>query len=100
MSKYLLHGYLKAKPGSTNELTDLMLKASQLMQKAKGCKLYLIGTDETDPNSVWITELWETKEDHANSLRVEGVMDLIQKVMPILGEEPKKGQEINILGGL
>jgi quinol monooxygenase YgiN len=100
MSKYLLHGYLKAKTGSVKELSDLMLKAAQLMQKAKGCELYSIGADETDPDSVWITELWDTKEDHANSLKVEGVMDLIQKVMPILEEEPKKGQEISVFGGL
>jgi quinol monooxygenase YgiN len=51
----------------------------------------VIGKDESDANSVYITEIWDSKEDHDNSLKVEGVRELIMKVMPILDGQPNKG---------
>jgi quinol monooxygenase YgiN len=62
--------------------------------------LYVIGLDELEPNAVYITEIWDSKEDHDNSLKVEGVRDLIVKAMPLLDGPPQKGQELEILGGL
>ncbi len=96
---YLLHGKLQAKPNQANELADILLEASKLVSTAKGCKLYLIGKDENEPNSVYVTEIWDSKDDHDNSLKVEGVRELIMKAMPILDGQPTKGQELEILGG-
>lgn len=99
MSEYLLHGKLTAKPGEREELTSILIQASKLMAKVKGCRLYAIGRDSTDENAVFITEIWETKEDHDNSLKSEGVRELIMKAMPLLDGQPTRGQEIEILGG-
>ena len=96
---YLLHGKLQAKPNQTNELADILLKASELVSTAKGCRLYVIGKDENEPNSVYVKEVWDSKDDHDNSLKVEGVRELIMKAMPILDGQPTKGQELEILGG-
>ena len=96
---YLLHGKLQAKPNQTNELADILLKASELVSTAKGCRLYVIGKDENEPNSVYVTEVWDSKDDHDNSLKVEGVRELIMKAMPILDGQPTKGQQLKILGG-
>lgn len=99
MSTYLLHGKLTAKQGQREDLAAILIEASKLVSTAKGCKLYVIGKDETDPNSVYITEIWDSKEDHDNSLKVAGVRELIMKAMPMLDGQPSKGQEIEILGG-
>jgi quinol monooxygenase YgiN len=96
---YLLHGKLTAKTGQQEELSKILLDASKLVSIAKGCKVYVIGKDESDPNSVYVTEIWDSKDDHDNSLNVEGVRELIMKAMPILDGQPKKGQELEILGG-
>lgn len=96
---YLLHGKLTAKSGHRDELASILLEASKLVSKAKGCKIYVIGKDENDPNSVYVTEIWENKNDHDNSLKVQGVRELIMKAMPILEGQPTKGQELEILGG-
>ncbi len=96
---YLLHGKLTAKAGRSNELADILLEASRLVSTAKGCKLYVIGRDQNDPDSVYVTEIWESKEDHDNSLKAEGVRELIMKAMPIIAGAPQKGQELEILGG-
>ena len=96
---YLLHGKLTANSGHTDELSNILLEASKIVSTAKGCKIYVIGKDKNDLNSVFITEIWESKEDHDNSLKVEGVKELIMKAMPILDGQPTKGQELEILGG-
>jgi quinol monooxygenase YgiN len=96
---YLLHGNLKAKEGKQNELASILIDASKLVKTAKGCKIYIISKDANDLNSVFVTEIWDSKEDHDNSLKVEGVRELIMNAMPILDGQPQKGQELEILGG-
>lgn len=99
MQKYGLHGKLTAKAGNADKLTEILLQASKLVSNAKGCQLYLVGKDDFEPNIVWITEVWDSKEDHANSLKVEGVKELISQAIPILAAPPSKGQEFVIVGG-
>ena len=96
---YLLHGKLTAKSGHREALANILLAASELVSTAKGCKIYVIGKDATDENAVYVTEIWDGKEDHDNSLNVDGVRELIGKALPMLEGKPSKGQELEILGG-
>lgn len=96
---YLLHGKLTAKDRQVGRLADILLDASKLVSTAMGCRLYVIGKDENDLNSVYVTEIWDTKEDHDNALKAESVKELIASARPLLGAQPIKGQEIEILGG-
>ncbi len=100
MSKYLLHGTLKAKEDKQTELAGILLKASKLISSAKGCQLYIVSLHKGDSSSVYITEIWDSKEDHDNSLQIDGVRELIMKAMPILDSTHQKGQELEILGGV
>lgn len=100
MKKYLLHGKLKAKEGKGEELASILLEASQTLTAAKGCDLYAIGKDKDDADSVWVTEIWHSKEDHDDSLKLESVRAVIMKAMPILDGMPQKGQELEVIGGL
>lgn len=97
MNKYLLQGKLTAKGGQRQVLSEILIKASKLMSTAKGCRLYAVAIDEQDPNSVYITEIWDSKVDHDNSLKVDGVRELIMTAMPILDGQPQKGQELEII---
>ncbi len=99
-SFYGLHGKLVAKEGKAKELAQILLDASALMQSAKGCRLYVVSVDNDNLNEVWVTEIWDSKEDHGNSLNVPGVKELIGRAMPLLDGNPQKGQELEILGGL
>lgn len=99
MDKYLLHGKLTAKQGQRDQLAAILIDASKLVSTAQGCKLYVVGRDSNDVDSIFITEIWDSKEDHDNSLKIEGVRELIMKAMPLLDGQPTKGQEIEILGG-
>jgi quinol monooxygenase YgiN len=62
MNKYLLHGKLTAKQGYRDELASILLDASKLVSTAKGCRLYLIGLDNNDRHSVFVTEVWIAKK--------------------------------------
>jgi quinol monooxygenase YgiN len=99
MNKYLLHGKLKAKAGSGEQLSSILLQASQLISAVKGCQLYLISKDAKDKETTWVTEVWDSKEDHDNSLKLENVRALIGQAMPIIDGMPEKGQELELLGG-
>lgn len=97
--KYGLHGKFKATEGNSDKLAAILIKASNLVSTAKGCQLYVISKDNENPNYVWVTEIWDNKEDHDNSLNVEGVRALIGQAIPLIDGRPEKGQELEILGG-
>ncbi len=99
MTKYGLHGKLKATQGNGKQLADILLRASEVVATAQGCHLYIIGQDKAEPDAVWVTEVWDSKEDHDQSLSLLGVRELIGQAMPLLDGMPEKGQELEILGG-
>ncbi len=95
-TSYGLHGKLTAKAGKAR----ILLEASELMESAKGCRLYAISMDNTNPDEVWVTEIWDNKQAHDSSLNVPGVKELIGKAIPILEGSQQKGQELEVIGGL
>lgn len=99
MQKYGLHGKLQAVDGKGEQLAAILLQAAKLVATAHGCRLYLVSKDASDPNAVWVTEVWDAKEDHDNSLKVPGVRELIGRAMPILEGMPEKGMVLEVLGG-
>lgn len=68
--------------------------------KVKGCRLYVISKEANEPRAVYVTEIWDSKEDHDLSLKDEGVKALIMKAVPLLDGPPSKGQELEVWGGL
>ncbi len=96
---YLLQGKLNAKGGHHEELENLLLKASSVVSKTKGCRLYVIGRDKAEPNAVHITEIWDSKADHDHSLQADGIREIIAKAMPIIDGQPAKGMELTLSGG-
>lgn len=100
MNKYLLHGKLTAESGMLDELITVLTEASELLATAKGCRMYAISRDAGDSDSVWITEIWDSSEDHDNSLHISGVRELISRALPLVAGQPPKGQELELVAGL
>lgn len=98
MNQYLLHGKLVAKQGCAEELAHILIKASKLVSTVKGCRLYAVSKDKDYAQEVFITEIWDSKEDHYKALNIQGVRELIMQAMPLLDSQPTKGQELEILG--
>ena len=49
-----------------------------------GCKSYIVATEPTDPNAIWITEVWDNKESHAASLQLPAVKQVIAAARPLI----------------
>ncbi len=99
MDALTLHGKLTAKPGKGAALASLLLRAADLVSEAKGCRLYLISQDPEAPEDIWVTEVWDSAEDHQASLQIPAVRALIGEAMPLLEGQPQSGQRLTMLGG-
>ncbi len=77
---YGLIGQLVAVPGKRNELGAILTG----MGAMPGCRSYIVAMDATDPDSLWVTEVWESKQAHADSLSLPEVHEAIAKGRPLI----------------
>lgn len=96
--KYGLSGSFSAKKGKGDELASILEEAANLMKTAKGCMIYIVGQQSDNKDVVHVFEVWDSKEDHDDSLHIDGVRELIGKAMPLIEGKPS-GVEIDIAGG-
>ena len=90
MAQYALYTRFTTRLGKGHSLIEILMKANQIVSSAKGCHLYIINHDIDNSDSVWVTELWDSREDHAISLTLDGCKELIAEAMPLLASEPKQ----------
>jgi quinol monooxygenase YgiN len=93
MSKFGLYGKIIAHPGQRDALIAGLLEAAAMMQHMPGCELYIVNVSATEPEAVWVTEVWSSSADHQASLTREEVRALIQKNRPLIAG----GERIEIL---
>ena len=74
-------GKIRSTPGKRTELLTHLAAGSRGMP---GNRLYLIAEDRGDPDGLWVTEVWDSKEDHAASLKLPQVQEAIAKARPII----------------
>lgn len=74
-SVYGLIGQIKAVPGKRHELAEILTG----MGSMPGCISYVVAIDPNDPDSLWVTEVWESKQAHADSLELPVVQGAIAK---------------------
>jgi quinol monooxygenase YgiN len=98
VNKYALFGKFKAQKGNRDELLSILLQAAKLVSTAKGCCHYIIYKDPKDDDNVFVSEIWDTKQDHDNSLKIEGCKQLISKAIPLINGKPE-GTELVAIGG-
>ena len=78
---YGLIGKMTAVSGKRDELAAAMLDGTSAMP---GCLSYVIAHDPADPDALWITEVWDTKESHAGSLALPAVRAAITRGRPLI----------------
>jgi quinol monooxygenase YgiN len=75
---------MTAAPEKGEELAVLMLEASKLVSKLKGCQLYIVQLSTSVKDTVLITEVWGSAEEHQASLSVPEIRELIGKARPLI----------------
>lgn len=78
---YGVIGQIKAAPGQRDLLISILKENETGMP---GCRNYLISKDSADPDMIWITEVWDRKEQHEASLKLPSVQDAIARARPII----------------
>ncbi|HEY8374182.1 MAG TPA: putative quinol monooxygenase [Pseudonocardiaceae bacterium] len=89
---------MRTTPGHRDEVIALLVEAAENLRDA-GCHLYLVARSATDQDTVWVTEVWESREHHAASLQLPGTRAAIERAMPLLTGE-FTAQELDVAGGL
>ena len=78
---YGLIGKMVAHDKKRDELISILLDGTKGMP---GCLSYVISKDMTDENALWVTEVWDSKENHQASLSLEAVQLAISKGKPLI----------------
>ncbi|RSM61819.1 antibiotic biosynthesis monooxygenase [Actinoplanes sp. ATCC 53533] len=97
----MTYGYLatmRTKAGHRDDVVRILLSGLDGLRQA-GCRLYVVGVSETDPELIWVNEVWESKADHDASLQLPETRAAIARAMPMLTGE-FTGQELTVAGGL
>lgn len=80
---YGLIGSMTAVEGKRDELMKILLDGVSGMP---GCISYVVAKDPKDANGIWITEVWDSKESHAASLKLPSVQAAIAKGKPLIAK--------------
>jgi quinol monooxygenase YgiN len=49
-----------------------------------GCLSYIVAEDVTEADAVWVTEVWESQEQHRASLSLPAVQHAITRGRPLI----------------
>ena len=69
--------------GKRDELVKLLLQAAEILQSNKDCVQYLVGK-ASEPETIYVTEIWVSKETHDASLELPEVKTIIAQAMPLI----------------
>ena len=97
----MLYGYIgsmRAREGCRDDVINILLSGAGGLRGA-GCQLYAVCTAADDADMIWVTEIWESAEQHATSLQLPETRAAIAKAMPMLTGEFTR-QELTVVGGL
>lgn len=76
-----LIGKFIANPGTRDELGKILLEGIGGMP---GCLSYIVANDPSEENTLWITEVWDSKESHEGSLKLPAVQEAIKRGRPLI----------------
>lgn len=92
---YGLIGKIIAVEDKRAELADILIEGIAQMP---GCLSYIVAEDSEHKDSLWVTEVWVSREKHQASLELPAVIDAITKGRPLIAGFGERF-ETNPVGG-
>lgn len=74
-------GKIVAVAGQRDALADVLLEGLVGMP---GCRSYVVARDPTEPDALWVTEVWEDAAHHQASLALPSVRSAIARGRPLI----------------
>jgi quinol monooxygenase YgiN len=78
---YGLIGKIVSVPGKRDELARILIGGVSGMP---GCLSYVVANDLDSQDALWVTEVWESKSRHQESLALDSVKEAIAKGRPMI----------------
>ncbi len=97
----MAYGYLatmRTTAGNRDDVVQILVGGADAL-RAVGCHLYVVSVSDTDPDLIWVYEVWQSKKHHDESLSLPETKAAIARVMPMLTGE-FTGRELTVAGGL
>lgn len=93
---YGLISKMKVVPGQRDKLISILVEGIAGMP---GCLSYIVAHDPTDPDAIWVTEVWVNQASHQKSLSLPSVQTAIALGKPLISGFGERFETIPI-GGL
>ena len=84
MNKFGLFGRFTVTEGERDTMVDILLEAADSMKDLEECEIYVVNISESEPNSVYVYEVWSNESAHQASLTLEATQTLIKRAKPII----------------
>ncbi len=78
---YGLIGKILTTPGQRDALITILIEGIAGMP---GCLSYIVARDRTDPDGIWVTEVWTDQASHQASLSLPSVQRAISLGRPLI----------------
>lgn len=89
-------GTIGVQPGHRDDVIAILSRHNPQLAAA-GCLTYEVGVDEDQPDTVFVAELWTSREAHDDSLQLESVKEAIAEAMPMLTGD-MGGHRVEVVG--
>ena len=91
---------MTARPGQGEALAAKMLEVADALREVAGCELYVINRSVSEPDVIWVTELWQSQEQLDAALQSPGATQGIQEVLSLVERDGFERVDLEPLGGV
>lgn len=92
---YGLIGRIEVIPDKRDALAAILVEGVAGMP---GCLSYVVAKDSENPDSLWVTEVWDSEESHAASLSLPSVQAAIRAGRPMIAGFSQRTETLPIGG--
>ena len=92
---YGLIGKITALAGRRDDLANILIEGTNAMP---GCLSYVVAADATEPDALWVTEVWDSQAHHKASLQLPAVQAAIAKGRPLIAGFSNRVETVPIGG--
>ena len=79
-----MYGLITSMTAVSGRRDDLIAILMASVSNMPGCLSYVVAKDSKDENTIWITEIWDSKESHDASLSLPGVRQAVSAGRPMI----------------
>lgn len=84
LKKFGMQAVITSQKEKGEELANILLDAAKILSTNKDCEVYLIQQSTTEPEKIYISEVWKNEQAHKASLTNPAVREVITRAMPLI----------------